>query len=460
MKTFSFLTTINKKGKPKPLKIKKRKMSKLINLNDEPTPEDFIKKIDGKDLIIYEDIEGSNIYVQYDPNNKLFTIRPKSLKNEPLNFVDLSIQKYWDKAFSFFHVLPSYITDMLNPKWIFQFTYIPDRKTSNQKYNRLPNNNLILTSIVKSGKHKFNYDEIVEYSNLFDVDPIPLIFNGKLNNKQVEILNLYLKTSEEDLKFIFGDDNFAKFFYNILNPNIENSFLMKDGNYNDNLEKIIIRVSGDDTYTLSILNPLYQRVSDENQTEYSHIFSLIVVSFLEFLQLIDLKTIKVNGLTKDELYVNLISTIFNDYINNMKDDIESWEFVVPNFIKDDKFKINTDLIRNKQTKELIKSSEKIEYIFKVILGSFKKYKKKPIGIMKETTVEFFNKTVDDISKCIENTLSLNKDYIFQKVDLMNFGEYFNLKFDRDGAGKIYTDTDTDTLNNARNQSKKGYDKKK
>ncbi|NCU26031.1 hypothetical protein EOM86_04835, partial [Candidatus Nomurabacteria bacterium] len=82
-----------------------------------------------------------------------------------------------------------------------------------------------------------------------------------------------------------------------------------------------------------------------------------------------IEKVKITGLTKDEIYINLICTLFNEYINNIKDDIESWEFFVPNFIKEDKFKINIDLIRNKDTQKLIKSSEKVEYIFKVSCGS-------------------------------------------------------------------------------------------
>ena len=432
-------------------------MTKLINLNDEATPEDFIKDLSGREIIVYEEIEGSKIYVRYD--GERFIIKTKSLNNDELSFVDLAIQKYYSKCYLFFNTLPSYVTNIINRNWWFCFQYLPDENSANIKYNRVPKNNLILTSVVKAGVHKFNYDEIKEYSELFDVDTIPLIYSGKLNIKQIEVLNLYLKTSEEDLKFIFGDDNFAKFFYNILNPNIKNSFLMKDGVYNDNLEQIIIKIDGSDKYTLSILNPLYKRVADENQSEYSQIFSLILVSFLEFLQLVDFKKMKTAGLTKDELYVNLISDTFNDYIHDMKDDIDGWKFVVPSFIKDDKFKINTDLIRNEKTKKLIKSSDKIEYMFKVILGSFKKYKKKPIGVMKDSTVVFFNKKVDDINRFIESTLNINRDYAFKKVDLMNFGEYFNLKFDRDSAGKIYIDKEMDS-DNGQGGSKKDKGKKK
>ena len=48
---------------------------------------------------------------------------------------------------------------------------------------------------------------IVEYAKLFDVDPLPVIFKGKLNEKQLEIINLFLHTSEDDLDYVFGENN-------------------------------------------------------------------------------------------------------------------------------------------------------------------------------------------------------------------------------------------------------------
>ena len=299
----------------------------MIKMNKEPDVNKFVNDIEGKELIIYEDVVGSKIYVRYD--NDRFIIKPRSLKNDELNFVDLAVQKYFLKCFAFFHTLPSYVTNMLNKNWWFLFEYVPDLSTENNKYKRLPMNNLILTAIVKAGRYVFNYEEILEYSKLFDVDPLPLIFKGKLTDKHLEVIRLFLKTSREDLKFIFGEESFAKFFYNILNPTKNNSFLMDDDNFNDNLEKIIMRIEGDDKFTFEILNPLYAKNIDTNATEHAQIFSLVIMNFLEFLQLKDIEFYKPKGLTKDEMYINLISVLFNDYLFNMKDDIANWDIMIP-----------------------------------------------------------------------------------------------------------------------------------
>lgn len=409
----------------------------MVKLTNEVDIKDFFNHVENKELIIYEDIQGSKIYVKFDGDR--FIIKPRSIKNDELSFIDLAIQKYYNNVYLFFHTLPKYITDILNRNWWFCFEFLPDEKPATIEYNRVPLNNLVLTSIVKSGVHKFNYEEIVEYSSLFNVDPIPLIFKGKLNNKQLEVLKLFLNTSEDDLNYVFGESSFAKFFYNILNPNLENSFLMND-DFNDNLEKIIIKSEGKKQFTFAILNPLYQKDVNENSTEHAHVYSLIIINFLEFLQLKKIIEYDVKGLTKDEIYLNLICVLFNDYMTDMKDDINRWDFFVPSFIKEDKYKINTDLIKDDTTRKLIKSSEKVEYIFKIILGSFNKKRKKPIGIMKDSTVVFFNDMVDNINNFIEKLLDINREYRFQKIDLLNFNDFFDMKFDRDGSGDVYPDT--------------------
>jgi hypothetical protein len=124
----------------------------------------------------------------------------------------------------------------------------------------------------------------------------------------------------------------------------------------------------------------------------------------------------------------------------MKDDIDNWDIIIPEFIKDDKFKLNINLIRNKDTKEYVMSSPKVEYVFKIILGSYNKRRKKPVGIMTEGSVDLFNKMVDRIDRHLENLLTINRDYRFQKIDLLNFAEYFDMQFDKDAAGEIYPDT--------------------
>jgi hypothetical protein len=414
-------------------------MTKIIKLSSVENTQDFLNLITNKELIIFEDIQGSKIFVRYDGDK--FIIKPKSIKNEPLNFVDLAIQKFYNQAYNYFSSLPSYITDLLSKNWWFCFEYFPpyDAQPANIEYSKNPRNNLILTCIVKGNKYKYDYAELQEYANLFDCDCLPVIFMGKLNKTQLEIINLFLHTSEDDLDFVFGESNFAKFFYDILNPQLKNSFLMHKDEFNDNLEKIVIKVERNDDISFEVLNPLYKRMSYQNTSEYVEMYSLIILNFLEFCQLIDIKNYKVKANIKDEIYIDLICQLFNEYMNNVKKHIDEWDINIPQFFKDEKFKINIDLLNNKKTIEHIKSNKKIEYIFKVVLGSFNKRKKKPIGVFNEQTVEIFNQFVDKLNAHVDKLLNINREYNLQKSDLLNFNDYFKLYFNIDTQGRLFPD---------------------
>jgi hypothetical protein len=409
-------------------------MSKLVTLNGI-NDEELLNSLFSNEISIIEDIQGSKIWVNW--NGKEFTIKTKSISSEPINLIDLAMQNYYNPAINYFNSLDSRVKSLLNRKWWFCFEYFPDEQPANIEYNRVPKNKLVLTAINKAGKYEFVLEELNEYARLFDVEIIPVVFQGKLTDKMIEAIKYFLNTSEEDLDYIFGEKSFTFFFYKILNPLSEGSFLMDD-DFQKNIEKLIIRNNSDDM-SFELLNPLYTRLGENNDTEFVEIYTLILINFLNFCQSVDLKDIKLKGSSKDEIYIYLICKLYNIYISEVKQDLLDFDFVVPEFFDKDKFKINTELILNKVTKEYLSESEKLEYIFKVILGSFSKKRKKAIGIFTDNTVKLFNKFIDDIDDHIGTYLQRISEIELTRAGLLDFGDYFDIVYDVDGDGEVYPD---------------------
>jgi len=211
-----------------------------------------------------------------------------------------------------------------------------------------------------------------------------------------------------------------------------------EDDFQNNLQKLIIKSKSRDI-SFELLNPLYKRADDSNSTEFVEIYTLILVNFLNFCQSVNFESIKIKGENSDEMYIFLMSKLFNLYINQVKEDIENFDFVVPKFFDKDKFKINTQLIKNKLTVDYINQSTKFEYIFKVILGSFSKRRKKPIGVFSENTVVLFNKFVDRISQYIDTYLQRVQEIELGKVGLLDFSDFFDIKYDKDAEGQVYPD---------------------
>lgn len=410
-------------------------MSKLVTLNGIDNQE-LLNELFNDEITVFEDVQGSKIWVNW--NGKEFVIKPKSISNDPINLIDLAMQNYYNPAINYFNSLDSRVKGLLNKKWWFCFEYFPDNQPANIEYSRVPKNNLVLTSINKGGsKYEFTLEEIDEYSRLFDVDMIPVVFQGKLTERMIEAIKYFINTSENDLEYIFGEKSFAFFFYKILNPNSIGSFLMED-EYQNNLEKLLIRTRTKDL-SFELLNPLYKRISDNNSTEFVEIYTLILVNFLNFCQSVDLGDIKLKGDKKDEVYLYLMCKLFNIYVSEVKQDLLDFDFTVPAFFDKEKFKINTELLSNKLTKEYLQESDKLEYIFKVILGSFNKKRKKAIGVFTDNTVSLFNGFVDDISNHIERYLNKVHEVELNRAGLLDFGDFFEIKYDQDAEGEVYPD---------------------
>jgi len=408
-------------------------MSKLITLNGQD--DKILDDIFSEDIVVYEDVQGSKIWVNWNGNS--FVIKPKSISSEAINLIDLAMQNYYNPAINYFNTFDNRIKGLMPKNWWFCFEYFPDNQPANIEYNRVPKNGLVLASICKNGKYEYAIDELREYSRLFNVDCLPVIFEGKLSDQMREALKYFLNTSEKDLEYVFGEKSFSFFFYKILNPQSDGSFLM-DEDFQKNLQKIVIRTSNNNV-TFEILNPLYQRISSENSTEFVEVYTLILVNFLNFCQSINIDEVKIKGVRRDEAYIYLICKLFNIYVSDVKDDLLNFDFIIPEFFDKEKFKINKELIPNKMTNQIISESDKLEYIFKVILGSFNKKRKKPIGIFTENTIILFNSFVDRLDTILDTFLNKLKEIDLTRGGLLDFGDFFEIKYDQDGEGQVYPD---------------------
>ena len=201
----------------------------INNLNDLTLLDNILSE----ELIVFENVEGTPIYVKWDGED--FLVKP-DLNSDPINFIDESNETFYGKCHSYLNGLDSRVKSLLNKRWWFCFQYFP---TDLNTYSRKPKHNLILSGIIKKGKDDFNVEELEEYARLLDVEQIPFIFKGKLTDTQIEAIKYFLNTSEEDLEYVFGEKSFAFFFYKLLNPQLSHSFLM-DNEFNDNIQKLLM----------------------------------------------------------------------------------------------------------------------------------------------------------------------------------------------------------------------------
>ena len=264
------------------------------------------------------------------------------------------------------------------------------------------------------------------------------MYRGRLMEKQLDAINYFLHTSEKDIQLFFKDISFTEFFYKLLNPATSASFL-KNNTFNDNLQKIVMRYGKDQETTLEILNPIYQKMQLKTDSEFSDVYSLLLFNFMQWLLTIDLNTVESSGTSREIIYINLISKLFNMYCNKYEQNIIDFSFTVPEFFNSDKFRVNQGLIKNQTTIELLNKHSKLEYLFKILLSNFQREQKKQIGIINEIALEHLNNLIRKIQIKIEEQLNYNTNidrYSFKYHDLNN---YPNIKWEQDHKGHVMTD---------------------
>jgi hypothetical protein len=107
-------------------------------------------------------------------------------------------QLFVDAAEKMFELAVNYVSsivDKLPDNVMFYTEYLQQPRHNVLKYGRVPKNNLALFGAMTfPGQSFFSYDELKIFAEQFDIDVVPLLFHGKVNNIN-EITHLLDTTS-------------------------------------------------------------------------------------------------------------------------------------------------------------------------------------------------------------------------------------------------------------------------
>jgi hypothetical protein len=114
----------------------------------------------------------------------------------------------------------------------------------------------------------------------------------------------------------------------------------------------------------------------------------------------DIDSIQLNGESPDERYIELVSVLFNDYIEKNGHKYIGVDFETPDFAKKPEFDINLATIPNDRTREILKNT-KLNDLFKIIISSFRRYRKNTTSILTQQIVDTLNAIINKIQNKVE-----------------------------------------------------------
>jgi hypothetical protein len=417
--------------------------------------QDFVNDLFKDYLVVTEKLSGSAFsFEKAGSSLKFFKSNDK-----PINLVDRTLMVYYEKPINYIKDSTDSFMDSIPGNWRFCFQYFVHNEPGVIRYDKLPKNNLVLTHILvknPNGKVTKIIEDprvIEDWSNALGVTPLLPIFKGYLTDEQKESIKKFIKTPIEDQLEIFKTSSFAEYLIKVLNPKLNSTILQDD--LSKPIESIIFKfykTGGTQIISAKLIDPytanlLKHREPIDPKKAPADVNEILLLDILAFIEERGLRSNELLTASPDERYLELVSSIFNDYVVRRGKGISDLGIERADFAKGDEFKLNVDLIPSQATQATLKQNEKMQDLFKIMLGSLRKKRNpdKPGNVLTPSVIEDFNALVskieDAINKPVDDKFKTFSDYLnlkktnesYQTVEdmileekILNYNKFINL----------------------------------
>jgi len=375
---------------------------------------DFLELLENT-CVVSEKIQASSFHVR--KTNDGFEYY-KSGSKDAMNKVDRTIVKYYENAIKYFKSVSGDVAEQMPTDWKFGFDYMVDTKTVDIEYDTLPKNHLILTHIqVMSPTNPTEIKKVIrdpnilyKWADILSVQRPQVIFQGKLSDYQKEELVKLLEMSETQFKKEFTDASFTRKVYNIFNKGLNSTGLNLD------LEKDIDSLILNFFDGKSVKNFKLERFdkAEKESRNPSDMYQISILDLVEYISQYDIPSIELKEDDTDIRYIELISILFNSYVEKHATKYIGASFDSADFAQGEEFALNTTFIKNEKTLSLVQKDVLAE-LYKIALGSFRKKRTKETEIINAALMEQINEIVAKIEALVMGETN--------EGDVMSFNTY-------------------------------------
>jgi hypothetical protein len=383
--------------------------------------QEFIEKLFNTYVTVNEKMDGSAFVFERDIETGKFKFYKRDQRN-PITMVDRTLMKYYEVPIQYIESLPPHIMTKIPRGWRFGLEYFSSPQPVEIAYDRIPKNNLILSYvhvIEEPGKISRTIQEkekLDEWADLLGIERPPIIFQGNLSDDQKNSIMEFLRTPFNELLEEFKTKSFVRFIIGVLNPEIKTTALNND--LDKAIEGIVFRFGdpeGGDPVLSKMVDPIFtemakNKAAKRKEEKPSDFLGITILDVMNFILERGVNSFDCRGNTTDERYVSFISSVFVDFLEEYSQRYKGADFQEPEYLKKDEFRVNRKLITNKDVIKYIEEDESFESLFKLILNSFRKIKKRGGGIITPGTLDQFNLLVSDIQKRVE---SIKESFVFE-----------------------------------------------
>lgn len=400
-------------------------MAGLLHIKDlyQKKGKDFVSDLLNKHVIVNEKMDGAFFGVKKDCELNSLEFYKKGGK---LSYIDRVLSRYYEPAIQHFEQLGE--IDIPCDHY-FGFEYFVNKNSQKVEYDRLPQNNLILSYIHILGEDGEPQQTIQdgkrlnEWADKLQVERPPIVFEGKLSDDQKVQIMEFIYTPLDQLLEKFKTTSFTKYILSVFNPELKASFLNDD--MDKSIEGLVFRfydpeMEGEDSVFLAkLIDPWFQqnaidraetqRAEAKKSDDYIWITVIDLMNYIERFNNSELRNLPTDGSTPDERYVSLINSIYKGFVQEFGSKYAELDIKIPDYLTKDEFNVNFDLVNDPEAVDLIESNPNYKEIYRILLNVFRK-KNIRIGAsfftqpMKQTLHSQINKIMNIVN---EDTLFEN-----------------------------------------------------
>ena len=377
--------------------------------------KDFIDNLFNSYVTVNEKMDGSAFIFERDMETGKFNFYKRDQRN-PITLVDRTLMKYYEKPIQYIESLPPHVLNDIPRGWRFGMEYFANNAPVEIVYDEVPKNNLILSYVHKkdsSGKAKGTVqekDKLDTWADLLGVERPPIVFQGYLTPEQRESILDFLRTPFEDLLAEYKTRSFVAFIIGVLNPELKKTALNYD--LDKPIEGIVFRFGEEEAEQEPVLSKMVDPVFTELakgkakkriEEKPSDFLGITILDVMNFILENGVNTFEVEGKTEDERYISFISDVFTKFLDDYGYKYKGADFQEPEYLKKDEFRLNKNLITDKRVLRYLEEDDSFESLFKLMLNSFRKIKKRAGGIITAGIIDQFNSLVSSIEKRVEDS---------------------------------------------------------
>lgn len=363
-------------------------INNLRHIHDKRGDE-FLNNLLNNFVVINENIEGTFFGVKKDKETGRFRYFKKSGE---ITYVDRMLMKFYNPAIAYFETLSDDKKSRIPSNFYFGFEFVTSRDKKSSNFNRMPKNNLVLLYIHRLGEDGKpeetlqTKDDLDRWAYYLEVEAPPIIFEGKLDDEQKREILDFVYANDVDLKDKFKTTSFTKYIISIINSG-EREALTRKG-FSGDIDSIIFRFYDENdenakanAFLAKIVDPMFNiraTTTDKKEKKSNDYIWLIVIDLMNKIEMYSEDELNKmsEGDNYDAKYLNLINSIYKDFIDEYSYKYNGLQLDTPGYLKRPEFEVEYDLIDDEDVVKSIKGNETFKEIYRILVNFFRKPRKK------------------------------------------------------------------------------------